>query len=382
MASVTYLSPGLFDMGGIARYGRYQVEALRAIVGAPRVSVLSMRSPEAGGFDEPFAVDFAAGGTGTLSKVSFVLNAALHARWRRIFWAGHLNYAPIVLAAARACQGTAIVNVYGLELWTSPPRAALEALKRCWVVSDCHATLDYAISQGLASSARSSVIWDPVDTERFKPAEPDAAVLERHQIERDDNFRVLFLGRLSKEAGHKQPMKLLEAFAYAKLPERAELVFAGSGDQVPELRRRARELGVADRVRLLGRVPDADLPSIYQAASVKVLVSVRGHAQGEGVPLTLLEAAACGVPIICGDEDGSQEALEHEVTGLRISSRSQEELVRALERAGAERDRFRQFGRAGAERIRRLFSYERFVTQHRQLLDRREICPVGRSVHV
>ena len=63
--------------------------------------------------------------------------------------------------------------------------------------------------------------------------------------------------------------------------------------------RRARELGVINRVRFLGRVPQERLPDIYTAADVLVLASV-----SEGWPNVLLESMACGTPVIVSNTDG------------------------------------------------------------------------------
>ena len=97
------------------------------------------------------------------------------ARWADVFWSGHLHYAPLVLGCADATGGTAIVNIYGLEVWANKSALNAQALSRCFVVSDCHATLEHAVGAGIADPARATVIWDPVDLDEFHPADPDPA---------------------------------------------------------------------------------------------------------------------------------------------------------------------------------------------------------------
>jgi len=369
-ASVTYLSPGLFDMGGIARYGRYQVRALRELLGTCSVRVHSMLAPTPEGFDDPFEVDAVAGGTDFRHKLNFVGELLTNLAARGVYWSAHLNYAPLVVSAAAATRGQCVTNIYGLEVWSDNSRLRAAALRRSWVVSDCQATLDAAVELGLVNPARACVIHDPVDLNIFKPGNVAQEVADRYGIVADGRFRVLFLARLTDTAKYKSPDVLLRAFARAELPGDSQLVIAGSGDRLDALRRLAGELGVSERVCFPGRIADSDLPSIYRLASLFVLVSRRTPNGGEGIPLTPLEAAACGVPIVVGNEDGSREACIHEESGFVLPSRDEDALRALLERASRTRDAMREVGRAAATRMRDMFSFERFVEDHRVFLER------------
>ncbi len=78
-----------------------------------------------------------------------------------------------------------------------------------------------------------------------------------------------------------------------------ELVIVGEGTERPNIAKLARERQVADRVRLLGRVPQDCLPEIYSAADLLLLVSTH-----EGWPNVLLESMACGTPVVVSPMDG------------------------------------------------------------------------------
>ncbi len=86
--------------------------------------------------------------------------------------------------------------------------------------------------------------------------------------------------------------------ALTELPE-AELVIVGEGAERASIEKLARERKVADRVRLLGRVPQDCLPEIYSAADLLLLVSTH-----EGWPNVLLESMACGTPVVVSPMDG------------------------------------------------------------------------------
>jgi phosphatidylinositol alpha-1,6-mannosyltransferase len=74
-----------------------------------------------------------------------------------------------------------------------------------------------------------------------------------------------------------------------------------------------RKLGMEDRVGLLGYVPDEDIPVLYSSADVFVLPS-----RSEGFGLVLLEAMACGTPVIGADAGGIPTAIEDDETGLIV----------------------------------------------------------------
>jgi glycosyltransferase involved in cell wall biosynthesis len=94
----------------------------------------------------------------------------------------------------------------------------------------------------------------------------------------------------------KQHWLMVEALTH--LPE-IELVIVGEGLERASIEKLARKLKVADRVRLLGRVPQDRLPEIYSAADLLLLVSTH-----EGWPNVLLESMACGTPVVVSPMDG------------------------------------------------------------------------------
>jgi glycosyltransferase involved in cell wall biosynthesis len=99
---------------------------------------------------------------------------------------------------------------------------------------------------------------------------------------------------------------LLDAWAKAGTGlEDALLVIAGDGPERSTLEERANALGLGGRVRFLGRISDSQLVALYQAADVSVVPSVAL----EGFGLVVLEALACGTPVVASDTGGLPEAL-------------------------------------------------------------------------
>ena len=69
---ILYLSPGCFDKGGISRYNRYQITALREILGDKNVKVFSLLPPQEGDFEDHFEVSWHAWGISKLSKIAYI----------------------------------------------------------------------------------------------------------------------------------------------------------------------------------------------------------------------------------------------------------------------------------------------------------------------
>ncbi|MGJ4729115.1 glycosyltransferase family 4 protein [Luteimonas sp. SDU101] len=185
-----------------------------------------------------------------------------------------------------------------------------------------------AVSDALAGKARAlgvdadrvHLLYNGVDAARFRPGDRAAArrVLELP----DDGPLLLYVGNLKPAKGC---VDLLEAFpAVLAHHPRARLAFVGSGAADGTLSRRAQQLGIADRVLLAGARPHDQLPAWMQAAD---LLSLPSH--NEGVPNVVLEAMACGLPVVATRVGGIPEVLP-EQAGILVPPHDHEALGRAL----------------------------------------------------
>jgi phosphatidyl-myo-inositol dimannoside synthase len=312
---ILYLAPGVFDKSGISRYSRFQICALREAFGDENIAVASLMGRQHGDFEEYFDVAFAgAMPLGRASRAIFVIAAMDVVRRCRpdVVICAHVNMGPLAYGLASISRSRFVQNIYGLELWIEGglPRLRREALRRANVViSDCHNTADKAIELGLINS-RPEIVWDCADTNKFKPTETNWKVLEKYGLRKGDRFKVLFLGRIAVGARHKGYERLLRVLS--SLPAvRFELIIAGKGDDLENVREMVHSLGIADRTTITGAIHEADMPDIYRCADAFYLVSEVGPGKGEGIPLTPIEAMSCGVPILAGNQDGSRELLDN-----------------------------------------------------------------------
>jgi glycosyltransferase involved in cell wall biosynthesis len=149
--------------------------------------------------------------------------------------------------------------------------------------------------------------------------------------------------------------------ALAEVPG-AEVVIAGGPDKAElprneEARRLmglAEQAGVADRVRLLGRVDRADLPALLRSADAVVCVPWY-----EPFGIVALEAMACGVPVVASAVGGLVDTVVDGVTGVHVPPRSPHDLAEALRCLLGDPVLRRRLGAAGARRARRRYGWNR-----------------------
>lgn len=167
---------------------------------------------------------------------------------------------------------------------------------------------------------------------------------------------VLFVGRLDPAKGADD---LVRAFARLEAGD-ARLVLAGDGPERPALERLARDLGVADRVDLLGR--RGDVPGLLRGATVVAVPS-----RSEGLSNALLEALAAGCAVVATAIGPNREAAGD--AALLAPASDVGALAHALARALGDPDLRRALGQAARARAA-AFDVERVADAHLALLDR------------
>jgi glycosyltransferase involved in cell wall biosynthesis len=159
------------------------------------------------------------------------------------------------------------------------------------------------------------------------------------------------------------PPKDLELLVDAlSRPEAAafDLRVVGDGPGRAALAERVRTLGLEGRVELLGE--RGDVGEQLAAADGFVLPT-----RWEGLPYSILEAMAAGLPVVASRVGGIPEEVEDGVTGLLVPRDDSAALAAALAALGADGEQARALGRAGHERARRAFSRETMVERYHHL---------------
>ena len=372
---ILYLTPGCFDKGGISRYSRYQISALREIYGKENVIVYSLLGKDKDSIEEDIDVQWSGKGPDIRSKLLFSWRTfSKGISWKPdLIFCAHVNLSGLSCMTAKLCGAKTVLNVYGLEVRMKLSFDAAWGLKTSQrIISDCHSTADHLLSEKLKDASKVSVIWDCIALNKFKPGEvPDITILSKYNIPNPaDHFIVLTLGRLTlPDALYKGYDRLLRVMARLfRTHEEAVLVIAGRGNYREELEKMAQRLNVSDKVRFTGSVDEADLPMIYRSCHLFSLITESGEGKGEGIPLTPLEAMACGKPILVGNQDGSKEAVFENLNGYIFEPNDLDAQQKIIEQLITDKMLLLKKSKAAANIAERHFSYENFKTKHEQFL--------------
>jgi glycosyltransferase involved in cell wall biosynthesis len=168
-----------------------------------------------------------------------------------------------------------------------------------------------------ADPARITTLRNGVNRELFRPLDRDNA-RRRWAVE---GRTLVSVGSLIERKGHHLVIEAMKV-----LPE-TTLLIAGAGEARGRLERQIVKTGLSGRVRLLGELRHDDLPSLYSAADALVLASSR-----EGVANVLMEAMACGTPVVATDVWGSPEVVRTPAAGVLIRERSGSAIAEGVRR--------------------------------------------------
>jgi len=173
-------------------------------------------------------------------------------------------------------------------------------------------------------------------------------------VPNNDQWRFAQAGRLIEKKG--LPVTLRAFSTLLKQLPNSTLTIAGEGPLLAELQNLARELKIAERVSFTGFVSQKQLREIYYRSQIFVHPSQTGRdGNQEGVPNSMLEAMATGLPVFATEHGGIPEAIESGVSGVLVPERDDEALVRALLNATQDPSFLSRIGHAGASAVRENF---------------------------
>lgn len=335
--------------GGIAKFNRDLLTAVCSHPSCAEVVAVPRLMPYPPGH-LPSKLTWITSGLGSkLSYIRAVLQAVLSTRPHAsglatlasetragfdLILCGHINLLPLAfvvrrLSAPRRSQPPIALIIHGIDAW-QPTRNPLvnylvRRVNRFVAVSEL--TKERFLSWTRLPQDRVSVVPNCVDLSLYGPGPKQPELLQRYGLQ--NKTILMTFGRLASRErckGFDEVMEVLPVLA-RQLPNIAYLI-AGDGPDRPRLKEKARTLGVQDRVVFAGRISDEEKADHYQLADVYVMPS-----RGEGFGIVLLEAMACGVPVIASKVDGSREALRNGELGELVNPANPEEIKTAILRA-------------------------------------------------
>jgi glycosyltransferase involved in cell wall biosynthesis len=253
------------------------------------------------------------------------------------------------------CHGAEVTAYPHMPRWARPA-AGLPDLFRRAVAVHC-VSFDVAAEgarYGLDAD-RSVVIHPAVDTDFFRPRPPSAAS--------GPGLALVSVGQLRWLKGYEYVLLAVAELARADVPVVLDLV---GGDLPPDsVREHERErilttitdLGLEEKVRLHGEIGPAAVRDRMQAADVFLHLSLT-----EGLPNVILEAMACGLPVVATDVGGTREAVRDGTEGILLPPRDPIAAAAALDRLWRNAGLRARMGAAGRARVEADFSLESETT--------------------
>jgi phosphatidylinositol alpha-1,6-mannosyltransferase len=207
------------------------------------------------------------------------------------------------------------------------------------------------------------IVQPGTDPNRFRPGLDTEAARARYDLE--SGRWLLTVARLVE---HKSIDTAIRAFAsLASTYPDLRYAVAGEGEIRPSLEELARSLGVGDRVRFLGGVPDSLLPNLINCADVFVGVSREMYDKVEGFGISLVEASACGVPVVGGTGGGIPDAVRDGETGLLANGADPAAVAAAIERLLLDEALRASLGAGGRRAVETFYNWDRVTRDLRSI---------------
>jgi phosphatidylinositol alpha-1,6-mannosyltransferase len=342
------LSDAYGGYGGISQYNRDFLSALNASSDVKRVYVwpriwkrdLSHTIPESVVLEREF-------GRG---KGQYLLHALLalvnHPPFDLVICA-HLHLLPIAWLIARMKRVRLSLVVFGIEAWRPTDSKLTNFLvsRVDSIVSITDFTLGKLQGWTNLPGIQQTIIPPCVDLSVFTPGPKSTPLIERYGL---SSSRVLLtVGRLADRERYKGFDEVLAAIPpLIKKFGNLTYLIVGDGPDQARLLSKAESLGISKHVVFAGRVSDEEKIELYRLSDAYVMPS-----SGEGFGIVLIEAAACGVPVIGSQADGSREALLSGALGVLVDPLNSAQLVAEISQilehkeSHSRREAIRQFSK-------------------------------------
>ena len=237
--------------------------------------------------------------------------------------------------------------------------------------ADCVVVSSPPLAEGselVRHARRVAVIPFGIRLERFRHLNDRQRALAELIRRRHPEPRFLFVGRFVYYKG-------LDVLVDAMAASRGTLLLAGEGPLEDEIRQRAADRNLLDRVHVVGRVTDADLPAYYAAADIVALPSI---ARTETFGVVQLEAMAAGRPVVSTNlPTGVPWVNQDGVSGLVVPPGDVQALAHAIDRLATDSHLRLRLGAGALARAESMFSVERMVDAFKRLVEDVVRLPVG-----
>lgn len=222
------------------------------------------------------------------------------------------------------------------------------------VIANSQNTRDMLLNDWGLPESKVRLFTPGVDTRRFAPAPPDEAV--RAGLGWTGRTVLLTVGRLQKRKGQDCLIRALKEIR--RTHPTVLYAVLGDGDELPHLKALAEAEGVAEIVQFLGGATDETLLRCYQQCDMFVLPNRTIEPDFEGFGMVLLEAQACGKPVVAGASGGTAETMRIPETGRVVACDDPGPLAALLTELLSDPAGLRAMGERGREWVCAHFDWD------------------------
>jgi phosphatidylinositol alpha-1,6-mannosyltransferase len=263
----------------------------------------------------------------------------------------------LALMLARWLRLAYLVFVHGEELTVASRSRELSIMARAVlrnaraIIANSENTRRLLARDWITRQSDVHVITPGVDTSTFRPAPRCDAI--RKKLQWGKRPVILTTGRLELRKGQDTLIRALPTVI--KSAPDALYAVVGDGSQCQRLEAMASELNLRRHVRFHGELNDDELIQCYQQCDLAALPNRDVNGDFEGFGMVLVEAQACGRPVLAGNSGGTAETLKDGITGRLVDCTTPDSLALALIDMLSNRDHLEDMGRAA-----RMWATERF----------------------
>ena len=312
--------------GGISQYNRDVLEALGRLDRVREVVVLPRIVNDAG-FSAPTKVHYdLAGISGEWSFIWRSMVQAFMAGRYDLVYCAHINLMPMAKAIAAVQRAPLLLAIYGIDGWWRPSRPVVAQLanRADFVIAISQTTLDRFRSWSMIDCTATAVLPNAIKVEKFGLGEKNKELAQSLGV--DQKKIIMTLGRMWSNERAKGFDEVIEIMPRLReLEPDIAYIAVGDGDDRPRLEAKAQKLGVGDKVHFVGRVPEAQKQDYYRLADAYVMPS-----HWEGFGFVILEALACGLPVVASVADGTREAVRNGELGIVVDPKDPTALLSAI----------------------------------------------------
>jgi phosphatidylinositol alpha-1,6-mannosyltransferase len=314
--------------GGISQYNRDVLRAFSDIDVIERVVVVPRLMPEDRG-EIPARVEYETRGLRSRWHFAWTsISCALHGKYDIIYCA-HINLLPVARICQQLTSAPIVLAIYGIDVWSPKPDRIRKIIQSNvnLIVSISETTADRFLRWCDVPREKVVIVPNAIDLDIYRKGGLGQLpqVLKNARAGRV----IMTMGRLVGQDRAKGFDEIISIMP--RLLERYEdlnYVIVGDGPDRDRLEAKARETGVAHRVIFAGRIPEDCKIDVLSSADVFAMPS-----RGEGFGFVILEALACGVPVVASTCDGTREAIRDGSLGWLADPDDENSIIDAIEGA-------------------------------------------------